>query len=360
MDTLRSTVPLTRTSNPRNNPPRPADVLAHPRELLPNVPNVQKALFQQNTIARATSVEGLGIHTGRPVTLRLLPAPVDTGIIFRRTDRGNVEIPARCSEVVSLDLATTLGTRQDPANEGGASEGRASSVTVSTIEHLMAAAHMMSIDNLIVEVNGPEIPILDGSATPFMKLLEAAGVEGLAATRKVFVVTEPVELELEDKWIRVSPYPGLRISYTLDYEIESIGHQEIDFVIDRTSFGTELASARTFGLRRDIDRLHAMGLGLGGRKDNCVVFSADGPTNTALRFPDEPVRHKALDAIGDFALLGAPLWGHLEVKRGGHLLHYRLMEKLLANPHTWSLASLDASHQIEGQDGLPQAARATG
>lgn len=342
MVTLRSTG-LSET--PSRTSRRPLDTLAHSRQQLPHVPKVQRALFQQNTIARPTSVEGLGIHTGRPVTLRLLPAPIDTGIVFQRTDRGGITIPARCSEVVSLDLATTLG-----AGPGSHDDH---SITISTIEHLMAAAHMMAIDNLLVEVNGPEIPILDGSATPFLNLLEAAGTEGQDATRKLFVVTEPVELELEDKWIRVSPYPGLRISYALDYEIESIGHQEIEFDITRKSFAKELASARTFGLRRDIDRLHAMGLGLGGRKDNCVVFSADGPTNTELRFADEPVRHKALDAIGDFALLGAPLWGHLEVKRGGHLLHYRLMEKLLANPHTWTWVGLDASQQVEGVGHLP-------
>lgn len=324
------------------------DTLSRVKDPLPEVPQSQRALFQQNTIARPTSVEGLGIHTGKPVILRFLPAPSDTGIVFRRVDQEEVEIPALCSEVVSLELATTLGTPPpDPSDPR-------SGITVSTIEHLMAAAHIMGIDNLMVEVGGPEIPILDGSATPYMRLLQAAGVQGQDATRKHFVVTAPVEVIHEDKWIRVSPYPGLRISYTLDYELPSIGRQQIDFVIDRETFSRELASARTFGLRRDIERLHAIGLGLGGRKDNCIVFSAEGPTNTELRFPDEPVRHKALDAVGDFALLGAPLWGHLEIEKGGHLLHYQLMEKLLANPHCWTWTTLQSNPPVRAQGRAPQ------
>ena len=319
------------------------DISSPPTSGPTNVPAAQRPLFLQATVARAASVEGIGIHTGRPATLRLLPAPPDTGIVFRRTDARGIEIPARCSHVVSLDLATTLG-RDD--------------VTVSTIEHLMAALHMVGVDNLIAEIDGPEIPILDGSARPFLKLLEATGIQHQNATRKAFVVTEPVELEHEDKWIRVTPYPGLRITYTLDYEIESIGRQELELDVDLDSFAEHLSAARTFGLRRDIDRLHAMGLGLGGREDNCVVFSVDGPTNTELRFPDEPVRHKALDAVGDFALLGAPLWGHIEVKRGGHLLHYLMMKKLLDQEHTWTWARFDRSEAVR-QPGLAAEAHAS-
>lgn len=279
------------------------------RSLPPSVPD----LFRQKTIARPVSVAGVGIHTGRTVQLKLFPAPADTGLVFRRTDAGGVEIPALASEVSSVELATTLG-RDD--------------VTISTVEHLLAAIRVCDVDNLWIDLDGPEVPILDGSALPFLHLIEAAGTRAQEAPRKILAVTAPVEVELGGKRIRVSPFPGLRISYVVDFAHDAIGHQEIDLTVTRESFERELASARTFALQEDVDRLHRRGLGLGGKLENCVIFGADGPNN-ALRFADEPVRHKALDAVGDLALAGGPIWGHVEVERGGHHLHFALVEALL-------------------------------
>jgi UDP-3-O-[3-hydroxymyristoyl] N-acetylglucosamine deacetylase len=289
---------------------------------------IHSRLFQQNTLDRPTSIEGVGIHTGRTVRLTMRPADPGTGIVFRRTDAGGVTIPALAANVCSLELATTIG-RDD--------------VTISTIEHLMAALHLARVDNASIEIDGPEVPILDGSAMPFFHLIEAAGVRPQQATRKILAITEPVETAVGDKRIRISPYPGLRVGYLLDYALPSIGRQSLDVRIDSENFLRELAPARTFALLEDVRRLHKAGLGLGGAEDNCVVFDESGPINTPLRFPDEPVRHKALDAIGDLALIGSPVWGHLEVERGGHLVHFKLIEALQANSHCWAWVRAESS-----------------
>jgi UDP-3-O-[3-hydroxymyristoyl] N-acetylglucosamine deacetylase len=276
-------------------------------------------LFLQKTIARPVSTFGVGVHTGKLIRLSIHPAPEDFGIVFHRTDSG-VEIRALASEVSSVELATTLG-RDD--------------VTISTVEHLMAAVRMCDLDNLRIDLDGPEVPILDGSALPFLHLLEAAGKRGQQAARRILAVTAPVTVEMGGKKIRISPYPGFRVGYRIDFPHPAIGCQEIDLTVDHDSFTRELAAARTFAQAADVARLHERGLGLGGDLDNCVIFDAAGP-NTELRFPDEPVRHKALDAIGDLALAGAPIWGHVEVERGGHQMHYALLEALRERPDCWT------------------------
>ncbi len=280
------------------------------------------SFFHQRTIAQPASITGVGIHTGYRVQLQLLPAPAGHGIRFRRVDAGGVEIASVASSVSSLELATCLG-RDD--------------VTVSTVEHLLAAVAVLGIDNLIVELNGPEVPILDGSARPFLYLLQAAGVVRQEALRRVVAITRPIEVRHGDKRIVATPYPGLRLTYSIDFgKGSAIGRQHIDLDVTRDSFERELAPARTFALERDLDAMRRSGLGLGGTVDNCVVFGDDGPINTTLRYEHEPVRHKALDAIGDFALLGCPLWGHIEVEKGGHLLHFKLIEALNRHPECWT------------------------
>jgi UDP-3-O-[3-hydroxymyristoyl] N-acetylglucosamine deacetylase len=278
-------------------------------------------LFTQRTLARDVAISGVGIHTGKRIRLRLSPAPPDHGVVFRRADAGGVEIPALATQVSSLDLATSIG-RDD--------------VTVSTVEHLLAAVRLADLDNLLVELDGPEVPILDGSALPYTRLLEAAGSVPQAAPRRILAVTAPVEAELGTRRIRASPYPGLRLRYGIEFALPSIGRQEIDLVVDRPAFERELAPARTFTQASEVEGLRSRGLGLGGNPDNCVVFGADGATNTALRFADEPVRHKALDAVGDLALLGAPLWAYVEVERGGHQLHFALLEALAERTDCWT------------------------
>jgi UDP-3-O-[3-hydroxymyristoyl] N-acetylglucosamine deacetylase len=276
-------------------------------------------LFAQKTIARSVALSGTGIHSGKPIRLRLNPAPENTGIVFRRVDCGGIEIPALASQVCSVDHATTLG-RDD--------------VTISTVEHLLAAVRMADIDNLWIDLDGSEVPIADGSALPFLHLVEAAGVRRQTAPRRIMAVTAPLEVELGAKRIRVSPYPGLRIRYTIDFAHPAIGHQELELDVDRATFVEELAAARTFALQEDVDRLHRRGLGLGGDLDNCVIFGPEGPNNR-LRFQNEPVRHKALDAVGDLALAGGPLWAYVEVERGGHQLHFAILEALRENPSCW-------------------------
>jgi UDP-3-O-[3-hydroxymyristoyl] N-acetylglucosamine deacetylase len=279
----------------------------------------QPDLFAQKTIARPVALSGVGIHSGKPIRVRLNPAPEDTGIVFRRVDCGGMEIPALASSVCSVDHATTLG-RDD--------------VTISTVEHLLAAVRMADVDNLWVDIDGSEVPIVDGSALPWLHLVEAAGLRQQTAPRRILAVTAPVEVELGAKRIRVSPYPGLRIRYSVDFAHPEIGHQSLDLHVDRESFERELAAARTFALQEDVDRLHRRGLGLGGDVDNCVIFGPQGPNNV-LRFPDEPVRHKALDAVGDLALAGGPLWAYVEVERGGHQLHFAILEALRERPDCW-------------------------
>jgi UDP-3-O-[3-hydroxymyristoyl] N-acetylglucosamine deacetylase len=282
-------------------------------------------LFSQKTLARPVAVVGVGIHTGKTIHLELHPAPEGTGIVFRRVDSG-VEIPAL------------------------ASEGR-DDVTVSTVEHLLAAVRVCDIDNLRIDLNGPEVPILDGSALPFVHLLEAAGVRWQGAPRRILAITAPITVEVAGKRIRASPFPGLRVSYGIDFAVPSIGHQEIDLVVNRESFLRELAPARTFALLAEVEWLHRRGLGLGGDLDNCVVFGPEGPTNTNLRFADEPVRHKALDVIGDLALAGGPIWAHVEVERGGHQVHFSLLEAMRERPSCWTW--------MEGLDSVPRSAFAT-
>jgi UDP-3-O-[3-hydroxymyristoyl] N-acetylglucosamine deacetylase len=302
------------------------------------LPNSQ--LFSQKTIARPVAISGVGIHSGKPIRLRLQPAPAGTGVVFRRREGGDeagalgaissgadlgvrtvLEIPALASTVASVELATTLGRGE---------------VTISTVEHLLAAIRMCDVDNLWIDLDGPEVPILDGSALPFLHLLEAAGIRWQDEPRRILAVTAPIEVESAGRRIRVSPYPGLRVTYAIDFAHPAIGHQEIDLVVSRESFERELAPARTFAVLADIERLHRRGLGLGGDLDNCVIFGPAGPTNTVLRFADEPVRHKALDAIGDLALAGGPLWAHVEVERGGHQVHYSMLEELQARPDCWT------------------------
>jgi UDP-3-O-[3-hydroxymyristoyl] N-acetylglucosamine deacetylase len=277
--------------------------------------------FQQRTIAHSAGICGVGIHSGKSIRLQIHPAEANTGIVFRRVDCGGLEIKALATEVSSVELATTLGNDD---------------VTISTVEHLLAAVRISDIDNLWIDLDGPEVPILDGSALPFFHLLEAAGVQIQAAPRRILAVTAPLRVDMGGKQIRISPYPGLRVSYRIDFAHASIGHQEVDLIISRDVFIRELAPARTFALLDDVERLRRRGLGLGGDSSNCVIFGAEGPVNTELRFADEPVRHKALDALGDLSLAGSPIWGHLEVERGGHQLHYALLEELRARVDCWT------------------------
>jgi UDP-3-O-[3-hydroxymyristoyl] N-acetylglucosamine deacetylase len=264
-------------------------------------------------------VDGVGLHSGRPVSLRLLPAPADTGIRFIRTDlRHPVEIPARSEYVVDTTLNTTLG--RDGARIG-------------TVEHLLAALYGLGVDNVRVELNGPEVPILDGSAAPFVRLIEQVGVREQKARRKVAVVRRAVSVTEGDKEVRLTPAASFSIHCAIDFQHPLITHQRYGLDVNARTFVREIAHARTFGFAREVEALRQRGLALGGSLDNAIVVDDFHILNPGgLRFPDEFVRHKILDAIGDLSLIGMPVIGQLHAQKSGHALNQRLVSRMIKEP----------------------------
>ncbi|MCC6642689.1 MAG: UDP-3-O-acyl-N-acetylglucosamine deacetylase [Deltaproteobacteria bacterium] len=276
--------------------------------------------MRQRTIAEKISCTGIGLHSGAPVQLTLHPARLDTGIVFVRSDAGRgAEIPARIDRVGSTQLATTLGH-----NGSG----------VGTVEHLLAALYGLGIDNVRIELDGPEVPVMDGSAAPFVFLIRAAGIFEQRGARRVLRVRRPVEVRDGERMARIDPCRGFRISYHIDFRHPAIGRQDLpDFELSEGSFERELSRARTFGFLHEVEALWRAGLGRGGSLDNTIVLDERQVLNPeGLRMADEFVRHKALDLLGDLALLGLPLEGRVRVVRGGHALHQRLMRALLDTP----------------------------
>ena len=276
--------------------------------------------MRQRTIARKISCTGIGLHTGAPVELTLCPGRVGTGIVFVRTDGAHpVEIPARADAVAETRNSTTLGR---------------GSATVGTVEHLLAALYGLGIDNARVEVGGPEVPIMDGSAASFVLLLRQAGSAEQKAPRCTLQVRKPVEIRDGERRIRVDPSSSLKITYSIDFAHPIIGRQSMRALeISDQSFEREIARARTFGFVHEVEALWRAELARGASLQNTVVLDENRVLNgEGLRFADEFVRHKALDLLGDLALLGMPLKGHVRVVRGGHALHQRLVAHL-ANGH---------------------------
>jgi UDP-3-O-[3-hydroxymyristoyl] N-acetylglucosamine deacetylase len=269
--------------------------------------------IQQRTIRRQVGAEGVGLHSGQPVRLTLSPAAADTGVLFRAPD--GTLIPATIDSVVDGHFATTIG---------------AFGVKVRTIEHLMAATAAMGIDNVVVDVSANELPAMDGSSRPFVELLASAGRVSLPATQRPLVIEEPVRVEEGTRWIQVLPAESYRISYTLDHDHPAIGLQVASYVVTEEVFAEQIAPARTYGFLRDMGAMRKNGLALGGSLDNAVVVGKRGVLNDTLRFPDEFVRHKILDLIGDVALLGRPLVGHVIARNGGHALNHQLLTAILA------------------------------
>jgi len=280
--------------------------------------------FFQHTLDRAARLSGVGLHSGRDTALTLQPAPADSGIAFARSDLSAGDRFIRVSGEAVCD--TRLGTVI--ANACGAQ--------VSTIEHLMAALAATGVDNLVIEVDGPEAPIMDGSATSFLEAIDAAGLRRQAAPRRHIEILETVEVAGQDNWARLIPASQFEVSLEIVFEAPAIGRQALDLVVDEASFRTELAHARTFGFLGDVDQLRAAGLGRGASLANTVVVDGERVLNPeALRGPDDFVRHKALDAVGDLYLLGAPIVGRYEALRPGHALNNRLVRELLASPQAW-------------------------
>lgn len=290
---------------------------------------------KQRTIRIPQECRGVGVHSGEEVTLSIKPAPPDTGIIFVRTDLKNKpSIPAHISSVADTRNATTIGT---------------GTATVSTVEHLMAAARGMGIDNLIVEINGPEVPIMDGSAAPFVTLFKRAKCTRQDAKRSYLVIKKPVVLHDGDKKAGLYPLsrPHLRISYTIQYSHPCLNVQTHDVEFTNGTFIKEISPARTYGFVHEINGLMELGLIRGGSMENAVVIGDHGVLNPGgLRFYNECVRHKILDSIGDLSLVGMPVLGHLVAYKSGHSLNLKLLAALLEEKDCWEIVS--ASPSIPG------------
>ena len=279
--------------------------------------------MQQSTVLHAVQFDGIGLHSGAPVHTRILPAPAGAGIIFRRTDLESFEVPARWEHVAKVSYATSL-MRQG--------------VLVSTTEHLLSAFYALGIDNAIVELDNLEIPIMDGGAKPFVEGLRKAGISHLQAQREWLHIVEPVEVRSGEKHIRIEPAEHFLVDYETDFKHPVAGRQTYSAALTPDTYATEIAPARTFGFERDLSAMREMGLIRGATLDNAVLYSPDGVRNPGgLRFPDEAVRHKILDLIGDFALLGHPLIGHVQARYGGHALHAAMVKKIRETPECYRL-----------------------
>lgn len=283
----------------------------------------------QTTIKHPVEVRGVGLHTGVRVHIRLCPAPAYTGIVFCRTDLDRFEIPARPEYVAHVSYATTLVRR---------------GVMISTVEHLLSALAGCGVDNVLIEIDSLEVPILDGSAQPFVEMIEASGKEMLDAPRSYLRVRKTLTVEDGNKRLIIHPHPTFTVSGTIDFAHPLIGRQTISLSVDESTYAREIAPARTFGFLREVEGLRRMGLIRGGSLENAIVLDGEGILNPeGLRFADEFVRHKVLDLIGDLALLGYPLLGRVEAERPGHALNTTAVRKLLSDPLAWELIEWGAA-----------------
>lgn len=285
-------------------------------------------MIKQTTIAKPVETSGIGVHTAAPVHLRLVPAPPDTGYVFVRTDLDNFEIPATVECIAHCSYATTL---------------MRTGVMLSTVEHLLAALRGSSVDNVYIEVDNLELPIMDGSADDFLAMIERAGIVEQPAARCALRVRRRISVEHEGhRRIEIEPYEGYEIDCTIDFKHRLIGVQHFVFdALDPAGFAREISTARTFGFTEEVEALRRANLIRGGSLDNAIVLTPDGMLNeTGLRAKDEFVRHKILDIIGDLALLGMPILGRVRAVRSGHVLHAALMSKLLRADAAWEIVDM--------------------
>ncbi|QLB20417.1 UDP-3-O-[3-hydroxymyristoyl] N-acetylglucosamine deacetylase [Vespertiliibacter pulmonis] len=289
-------------------------------------------MIKQRTLKQATKVTGIGLHSGKKVTLTLRPAPANTGIIYARTDLDPVVyFPASADAIRDTTLCTCM------VNDEG--------VRISTVEHLNAAMSALGLDNLIVEVDAPEIPIMDGSASPFIYLLLDTGIEEQNALKKFIRIKETVRVEENDKWAEFKPYHnGLKLDFTIDFNHPMINkdvrHYQMEF--SAQNFVQQLSRARTFTFMKDVEYLQSIGLALGGSLDNAIVFDEFRVLNEdGLRFKDELVRHKMLDAVGDLFMCGYNILGDFTAYKSGHGLNNKLLRAVLANQNAWEFVTFD-------------------
>ena len=284
----------------------------------------------QRTLKKRVDIVGVGLHTGQRTRLQILPAPANSGVTFVRSDLGGASLRVPEASISRVDHATTLS---------------GDLFVVSTVEHLMAGLLGLGVDNATVCLSGDEVPIMDGSAAPFVYLLREAGLKDLGQPRRYIQMRRPVSTLDGDREVTIYPADHFRITYTIDFAHPAIGRQSLSRTMDERTFVNQIAPARTFCLLKDVQQLRRRGLALGGSLANAVVIGDAGPLNS-LRYDDEPVRHKALDLIGDLALLGYPILGHVVAHKAGHEMHARLLREILAQPDSWRLT-----------DGVPAAAR---
>jgi UDP-3-O-[3-hydroxymyristoyl] N-acetylglucosamine deacetylase len=291
-------------------------------------------MHAQRTLRRPLSCAGIGLHSGHKVTLSLKPAAADAGIRFRRSDLGGLEVPATVQHVGGLNHATGL-TRD--------------AVRVDTVEHLLAAFISLGVDNVVVELNSPEVPIMDGSAAPFIYLIHEAGVKQLGAPRRYMKVLRPISVSHGDKRIALYPSDHFKVTYSIAFDHPMLRHQSRTIRLTEESFIEEIAPARTFGFLKEVEMMRQQGLALGGSLENAIVIGDTGVLNNALRYDDEFVRHKILDVIGDMALMGHPIIGHLVAHRGGHALHTEFAARVLEETDAWTLVETPVEAAADGR-----------
>ena len=298
-------------------------------------------MLRQRTLKKKISTTGVGLHTGTKVTLTLRPAAADTGIVFRRVDlAAPVDIPARAANVTDTRLSTLI--EHDGAR-------------VSTVEHLMSALAGLGVDNAYVDIDGPEVPIMDGSAAPFVFLLQQAGIEEQKAPKRFIRIKSPVEARAGDKWARFEPHNGFRVDFSIEFPHPVFGAENKRVVVDfaEHSYLKEISRARTFGFMREVETMRELGLALGGSLDNAIVLDEFRVLNSdGLRYDNELVKHKVLDAIGDLALAGLPILGALVAVKSGHAMNQALVRKLLADPSAYKIVTLGAE-PAEGHKASP-------
>jgi len=281
-------------------------------------------LSSQKTINSKINCSGIGLHSGVPVSISLVPAPCNSGIVFKRIDVENGIIPANYRNVVETKLGTTI------ANEFG--------VKVSTIEHLMAAIWGSGIDNLLIEINGPEVPIMDGSSEPFVFLIECAGIHVQEELKRVIEITKKTRFQEGDKFIEIEPAKEFALDLQIDFHHNQIQKQSFSFHSNHISFKNDISRARTFGFKHEVEYMHKLGLAKGGSLDNAILIDDNGVMNSdGLRYQDEFVRHKILDFIGDIYLAGFRIIGHFTGFKTGHEVNNKMLHQLLKDETAWRL-----------------------
>ncbi len=302
----------------------------------------------QTTLKHSISCTGTGLHSGAKVNMALHPAEPGTGVLFRRIDveARTATVPALFDRVTASNLGTTISN--------------AEGISVVTVEHLLAALYGTGVDNAIIELDGPEVPIMDGSAAPFVMLVESAGIVHQNAPRRTLRVLKKIELRDGDRMVSLTPADRLTVNFEIDFDSAAVCHQSGDFLMKNGTFKAQLARARTFGFLKDVDMLRAHGFALGGSLDNAVVVDDDKILNEdGLRYPDEFVRHKMLDAIGDLSLAGARVEGHFCGIRSGHSLNNQLLHALFADSSAWCWSFGGVDSPAENMKWMQPAAVAT-